>query len=423
MDQTTSLSELSPLPTSTDLDVERSREMAAAVSRALRRAARQARQPTPLIVGGGVPVRRGDRNFRLGIIAGFVAVVLVPAIVAGVYWGLIATRQYATEVKFTLRSNDSSVSNALGGFLGMPTSRQAQDTDIIVSYIQSPELLKDIAKTVNFQDVYGSPSIDYFSRLPPDAPIEKVEKYWDNHNDVKHETASGIVTVNVRAFTPQDSEKIASEIVRLSEHVVNDLADRPRRDALEQAKLELTRAEQRLQDATAAMRDARNAEGVLDASATATAINDVISTLRLKLAETESALAPFGPQAPDAPQVRVYNAKISKLKEEIENFSNQIAESHGSQSLANRLGTLSLAQTQIDVARLRYVSATATYEAARIEMETQKTYVLAFLQPILAQKSTYPHRILQWLIIVVPCLALWGLGSALAVMARDNMAK
>ena len=419
----TSLDELSPLQTSTALEDERSLEMAAAISRALRRAARQARQPTPLIVGGGVPVRRGDRTFRLAIVASFVVVVLVPALVAGVYWAWIATPQYATEAKFTLRSNDSSVSDALGGFLGLPTSRQAQDTNIIVSYMESPELLRDLAKTVDFHAVYGSPTIDYFSRLAPNPPIERLEKYWEKYIDVHHEASSGIVSVNVRAFTPQDSEKIASAIVRLSESVVNDLADRPRRDAAAQAKLELTRAQQGLQEATAAMRDARNAEGVLDASATATAINDVVSALRLKLAETEGALAPFGAQAQDAPQARVFNARISKLKQEIDNFNRQIAQSKGSQSLADRLGALSLVQTELDVARQRYAAAAATYQAARIELETQKTYVLAFLQPILAQKSTYPHRLLQWLLIVVPSLLLWGLGSALAVMARDNMAK
>lgn len=417
------MNELSPLQKSTALDVERSREMAAAISRALRRAARQARQPTPLIVGGGVPVRRGDRTFRLGLIASFVAVVLVPALVAGVYWGGIATPQYATEAKFSLRSDGSSGSDALGGMIGLPTSRQTQDTHIIVSYIQSPALLKDVARTINFQDVYGSPAIDYFFRLPPNLPIEKLEKYWEKYVDVQYETTSGIVTVNARAFTPQDSEKIVSEIVRLSENVINDLADRPRRDALAQAKLELTRSEQGLQDATAAMRDARNAEGVLDASASAQAIDNVVSALRLKLIETEGALAPLGEQAQDAPQVRIYNARISKLKQEIDSYTGQIAETNGSQSMANHLSALSLVQTELDVARQRYASAAATYQAARIEMETQRTYVLAFLQPILAQKSTYPHRLLQWLIVVVPSLLLWGLGAALAVMARDNMAK
>jgi capsular polysaccharide transport system permease protein len=414
------LTDLSPLTSSTALDVERSREMASAISRALRRAARQARQPTPLIVGGGVPVRRGERAFRLGLIASFVAVVLVPALAAGVYWQLIASAQYATEAKFSLRSNDSSGSGMLSGFAGLPTSRQAQDTQIIISYIQSPALLKDLINAVNLPAAYSYSSIDYLSRLPPNPPIERFEKYWKKYVDVQYDNSSGIVSVNVRAFTPEDSKKISAEIVRLSESVVNELADRPRRDALEQAKLEMTRAEEGLEEATRAMRNARNSEGVLDANVSAQAISNIISALRLKLMETEGALAL---QAQNAPQVRVFNTQIGKLKQEISNLNGQIAENGDSPSMANHLSALSLVQTKLDVARERYAIASATYQSARIDTETQQTYVIAFQQPILAQKSTYPRRWLEWLIIAGPDLALWGLGAALVVMARDNMAK
>lgn len=398
--------------------------MAAAISRALRRAARQARQPTPLIVGGGVPVRRGDRAFRLGIVASFIVVVFIPALVAGVYWGLIASPQYATEAKFTLRSNEPSGLGAIGSLIGLPTSQQAQDTQILISYMQSPALLKDLGATIDLRSIYSAPSIDYLSRLTTDPPIEELEKYWKKYMDVHEEVASsGIVTVNVRAFTPQDSEKIVKETVRLSEDVVNELADRPRRNALADAKLELTRAEEALQQATLAMRDARNFEGVLDADASAEAINKVVSALRLELAESEGALSVLGAEAQDAPQARVYNARISKLKEEIDTFNGQIAESGGSTSMADHLSALSLVQTQLNAARQRYTAASLDYQAARVDMETQRTYVVAFLQPVLAQKSTYPRRGLQWLFIAGPMLLLWGLGAALVMTARDNMAK
>ncbi len=414
------MTDLSPLKASTALDVERSREMAAAISRALRRAARESRQPAPLIVGGGVPVRRSDRAFRLGILASFAVLVFLPSLLAGVYWGLIASPQYAAEAKFSLRTSDSAGSDALGGLSGLPMSRQAQDSQIIVSYIQSPALLRGLIKTLNLTALYSDPAIDYFSRLEPGAPIEKFEKYWERHMDVQAEAMSGIVTVNVRTFTPKDSENVVNEIVRQSENVVNELGDRPRRDALAQAKLELTRSEQGLRDATLAMRDARNKEGVLDATASAQVINDIISELRLKLVETESAIVS---EVPDAPQARIHEEQIDKLKQEIDKFNGEIARDSSSLSMADHLSALSLVQTELDVARQRYAAASATYQAARLDMETQRTYVVAFLQPILAQKSTYPRRWLQWLLVAGPSLLLWSLGAGLAAMARDNMAK
>lgn len=417
------MTDLSPLNGTTELDMERSKEMAAAISRALRRAARQARQPTSLIIGGGVPARRGDRAFRIGVVASFIAFVFAPTLLAGVYWGWIASPQYDSEAKFILRSSDSSALDSFGGLMGLPTSRQTHDSEIVVSYIESPALLRDLSKTIDLVKAYSNPSIDYLSRLSPSPPIEKFDKYFQRHIDVGFESGAGILTVNVRAFTPQDSEKIANEVVRLSENMVNDLADRPRRDALAQAKLELTRAEEGLRDTTLAMRDARNSEGVLDANATAEAIGNVVTTLRLKLVEMQSALATLESQAQDAPQARVYKARIDNLKQAIDGFNGQIAENNNSQSLADRLSTLSVVQTELDVARQRYAGAAAVYQAARLDMETQRTYIVAFLQPILAQKATYPHRWTQWLIVAVPSLLLWSFAVGLFMVARNNMAK
>ena len=75
------------------------------------------------------------------------------------------------------------------------------------------------------------------------------------------------------------------------------MSTRSRRDALAQAQSELKRAEQRLQTASAAMRDARDKEGVLDAGAAAEALNKVVTTLRLELSHLEQDVASQGRQS------------------------------------------------------------------------------------------------------------------------------
>ena len=419
-----SLTDLAPIGQGGALSVNEAQAVSAAISRALRRAARQSRQPAPVIVGGGgVRARRGDRAFRLGIIASFIVVVLIPACLATVYWGLIASKQYASEAKFTLRSGESSALDALGGFAGLPSSRQAQDTQVLVNYIESPAVIEALEKTVDLKALYGGWNVDYFSRLAPDASKEKVEKYWRRRVDAKIDSNSGIVTLNVRAFTPQDSEMLASNIVNLSESLVNNMAERPRHSALEIAETEFRRAEESLRNATDAMRDARNAQGVLDANASAEAINKVVTVLQLQLSETESMLAALGPLAQDAPQSKVLQAKITKLKQQIAGYQAQIAGGRDGANMADKLNALSKYQTDLDIARQRYAQAAAAYQSARVDIETQRAYVVTFLKPILAQESTYPRRWLEWLIVVLPALLLWSLGAAIAFQARDNMAK
>ena len=420
------MSNLTTIETRPPLALAEAKAQSDAISRALRRAARQSRQPTPLIVGGGgVRARKGDRLFRLGLIISFITIVGLPTLGASIYWGLIASKQYESEAKFTLRSGESSPLDALGGFAGLPTSRQAQDTQILANYVHSPTLIEELNKSVDLRKIFDHSGVDYFSRLKTNATIEELDKYWRKRVDVKVETASSIVTLDVRAFTPEDSELLASKIVNLSEKLVNDITNRPRVDALKFAEAELKRSEANLQAATAAMRDARNAQGVIDAAAAAEAINKTLTILRVQLANAESDLAVQGPDATESPQSRVLKAKIAALKQQVSEYSAQIAGNGSPQTanMADRLSSLSNDQTKLDLARQQYVEATAAYQNARTNLETQQTYLVDFLKPILAQKSTYPKRWLEWFIIVGPGLLIWGLLVGIAYQARDNMAK
>ena len=420
------MSDLTTIESPRVLDLVDVKAKSDAIARALRRAARQSRQPAPLIVGGGgVRARRGDRIFRLGLIVSFVVMVALPALAATVYWGLIASKQYESEAKFTLRSGEASPLDALGGFAGLPVSRQAQDTQVLANYIRSPAMIEAIEKQVDLKAIYGRPAVDHFSRLKADATVEDVEKYWRKRVDVDVKAASSIVTLDVRAFTPQDAEFLTRTIVSLSEKLVNDITNRPRIDAVNFARAEMKRSESELLAATASMRDARNALGVLDAGAAAEAINKTITILRVQLADAESDLAVQGPDAAQSPQSRVLKAKITALKQQIADYSAQIAGNGPQQgaNMADRASRLSSDQIRLDVARQQYVQATAAYQSARTNLETQQTYLAAFLRPVVAQESTYPRRWLQWLIIVGPCLLVWSLVAAIAFQARDNMAK
>ncbi len=392
-----------------------------AVSRALRRAARQARAPQSILSGGSV-VRKSDRLLRIGLWASFVLIVLIPLVGASVYWSRIASDQYATETKFALRTGEGASLGNLGGLLGIALSQQAQDTQIVANYILSRSTVERLEQAGLFRPAYANAAADYFSRLKDDASIEEAEKFWRKHVDVSIETISGILTVNVRAFTSKDSLAIMQDVVSGAENLVNDLSSRARRDALEQAQAELKRSEARMQDATVALRDARNKLGVLDAGAAAEAISKLIGTLRVEYAKAEQDRNAQAGVSADAPQVRILNAKIASLKAQIDEYSKEIA-GGSNDSMAVRLGSLSKLQVDLDLARQLYAQASLAYESARVDASTRTTYFASFMPPTPAQSSVYPKRWLQWSLIVGPCLAAWLALVSLAVVIRDNMAK
>ncbi len=194
---------------------------------------------------------------------------------------------------------------------------------------------------------------------------------------------------------------------------------------MQQATLELQRAETQLKGATAGMREAQNSEGVLDATAEAEAVNKIIMALRLELIRAQQQVAGQGESvSADAPQVRVLKTRIQTLEDQIGKYSNQIADKgQTGESLADRKRTLDLKQTDISVAMQRYIMASTAFENARLELETQKAYIAPFIQPMLAAKATYPKRWWDWFLVSGPALVAWGLLGGVALLVRDHMAK
>lgn len=407
-------------------DPEQTREIANSISRGLRRASRQARSPSVIISGGaGFRARKGDRAFRLGLIASFVAFVLTPLLVASLYWGLIASDQYSTQMKFTVRAGEASPLDSLGGMLGISTS-QSQDTQIIADYIRSRAMIDALQKGVNLRKIYANPAADYLSRFDPTDPVEDLEKYWRKRVNVKVEALSGIVSVDVRAFTAEESRTLGMMILELSEKLVNDMSTRARKDALARAQKEMTLAESNLKSATAAMRETRNAEGVLDAGAAAEAINKIVASLKIQLARVEQDLASQGESNKESPQSKVLLSRAAALKSQINDYTAQIASfarTPGEESMADRMSVLSRSQIDLDLARQQYAMASATYENARVDLETQHAYLAISLRPTLAETATYPKRWWEWSIIVVPAILGWGILTAIAFLVRDHMAK
>jgi capsular polysaccharide transport system permease protein len=402
------------------------KNQAAAIARALRRAAREARLPASIVSGGtGFRRSRKDRLFTLGLVASFVAIVLLPAAVAGLYYGLIASDQYATETRFSLRSGEPGISDMLGGLTGGGGSQQAQDSAIIIDYARSRSMIESLEQQIDLRQIFSRDGLDYFSRFKKDKPIESLVRYWRKRVDAHYDKMSGIIALEVRAFTPEDSLLLTEKIVDQCEKLVNDLSQRSRRDALQQATLEFQRAEAQLKTATADMRETQNSQGMLDVTVEAQAVNKIISQLRMELARAEQQIAGQGDTvSADAPQVRLLNARVQTLQDQISKFSTQIADKkHGGESLADSKRALDLKQTDLGIAMQRYVMASVAFENARLDLETQRSYLAPFVKPMLATRATYPKRWWDWFLVSGPALLAWALIAGAGFLVRDHMAK
>ena len=108
-----------------------------------------------------------------------------------------------------------------------------QNAYIVTSYIQSRAIVDDLSKTLNLREIFRRPEADFWARLKRNAWIDELTDYWKSMVSTYIDAPSGIVTLQVRAFRPDDAVALAKAVLTLSETLVNRISDRARQDAME----------------------------------------------------------------------------------------------------------------------------------------------------------------------------------------------
>ncbi len=354
----------------------------------------------------------------------FVICFILPTLAGAIYYGLIASDRYVTEARFAIRpaigSAEKATPDSVGTNSGTTSQMVAQDTLITYSYILSRPMLEVLEKQMPIRDWFGREDVDYLSRFDVTKPVEKFLKYWKQRVEVEVESSSGIMTVTVEAFDPDQSLAITRGILKESERMVNELSMTARKDALAESERELKLADERLRNVSLALRDLRNREGVLDAQKSNEANLKVVSELRANRINLAIQLG-IG-QRDLGPESR----RIIDLKQQIRDIDENIAriEKASATQDPEQKRVLSEALTRFEALENERKNATKYYEMvlsaherARIIAARQIEFFSPIVQPVRAESSTQPRRILMISLIAAGAAVLF----ATALFARKVM--
>lgn len=395
----------------------------------------------PQDLAASLPRKRPAKRSS-GLWLSFLLMVALPTIAAGLYYGLVVSNQYVSEFRFAVRNQDfapagtSAASTALGA-----AARAGGYTDnfLVVDYLASRQAVEDLMKTVDLRAMYERADVDVLSRLGSEETMERVVDYWQSMIDASFDLATGLALVRVHAFTPEDAYKIASALVVQSETLINEISARSRRDAVKFAESDVTRAEDRLRGARAALRQFRDTEQTPDAARTAGSTLDLAMKLRGELAALQSQLSSLRSyMEPSAPTVKVLESRIAATTKQIAAIEREIGKGGRSTGQATTPAGAPLSGAapvlsdvlsnyeDVDLSRQfaekYYETTLSALELARSEAASQQTYVATYVQPALAQASTYPERFVSTLLVLLGAAALWFISVMVFFSIRDHVA-
>jgi capsule polysaccharide export protein KpsE/RkpR len=190
---------------------------------------------------------RQNRNYAT--LLSFILCVVLPVLVATAYYGWFASNQYVAEFKFTVKdrtSGNTMMQQGILAALGQSSSSIGTDNYLVADYLTSRQAVDDLQARIRVVDLYTKPEIDAWSRFDAAQPIEQFVRYWQKMATAHFDQITGIVTAQVRAFSPEDALLIGNTMVQLAEELVNQIARRTQEDTVRFAEREVEKAQDRV---------------------------------------------------------------------------------------------------------------------------------------------------------------------------------
>lgn len=386
----------------------------------------------PTVIVRPLPAAASLKHRHRGLLYSLAAVVLIPLFVTALYLGLIARDQYASTVGFTVRQEDGTTgaTSLLGGlsqFVG--TTGGSSDSDILYEFIQSQEIVSDISQRIDLIGLYSRnwPWDPAFA-LSPNATIEDLLSYWQRMVRISYDQSTGLIEVRVLAFSPEDAQKIASEVVRESQKMINDLNTTAREDTMRYALEDLDTSLTRLKGAREAMTQFRTRTQMVDPASDLAGRMGVLNNLQQQLAQSlidRDMLRDQKGGPGDDPRLEQASRRIDVIRQQIVKERQSFTSATGEPSaLPENYPSLISEYERLNVdqqfAEETYRAALAAVDVARANAARQSRYLAAYIRPTLPETSEFPR---SWVILGLMALFLtlaWAIAAMIFYSIRDR---
>jgi len=345
--------------------------------------------------------------------------VVLPSLLATIYFGLIASDVYVSEARFVIKSPDrkQTSSSSLANLIQTTGLSAGQEqTNQIIDYLRSRDALLELSKRVDVRASFNSPNADRLSRFPAplaDDTFENLYKFYGKMVDAKldHDTNNAVLTV--KSFNPGDAQRLNENLLELSEGLVNQLNARANARGISEAQKNLAEAEERVRRARVALGRYRNASELLDPESEGRGVLEVTNGLVMQRAALQAQLETISRAAPGNPVIPALRQQIAAVSAQIAGQTSRAV--GGPSGLASKITGYDAVAVEHEFATQMLNAASARLAQARTDAEKQQFYLERIVEPNAPDQPLLPARLKQILTVIGASLCLYLVGWMLIV--------
>lgn len=350
----------------------------------------------------------------------FIAIVCLPLVTCAVYlWGFAADR-YESGFSFSVRSASQTTpqNSAMASMMG--AGGASSDAGVLADFITSREMPERL--THSGLDLAGMMSMHagkdpLFSLRDPDDP-EALARYWADNVSAVRDPQTGIVRVEVQAFTADDAKTVATSVMEQTRQLVDELSSQSKDDTMRSSEAEVSRAEKERDAARTALTDFRVSNAIVDPETSLTGRVSTIDQLRSELDKEMLARADIAANArSNDPRLAQADVRIKNLNTLIGQRTAEFGDDTGYARVASRYEDL-MARAEFSEITLR--NAMTVRDGARKEADMRAAYLVPHVLPHRPYSPGAPHRVMIMCIAAAFLLGAWLLSRLVISAIREH---
>jgi capsular polysaccharide transport system permease protein len=354
----------------------------------------------------------------------FAGLVVIPTLAIALYYFLFAADRYVSEASFIVRSAVYQSPVAIPQIGGLaPAHGDGGLADAVNTYVLSRDMVGQLERQDGLRDDLSRGRWDFVYRFPVfwrRDDKEQLFRHYLQMVDAEVDKTNGINTISVRAFAPEDSQRLAEAMLQHAEELINRMNERMIRDGEAYAQSVVDRARDHVVAIAQQLAAFRNSIGSVDPSRESATALDQIAQMATEVAETEATLQQQMALSPSSPALPALRERIRTIKEQIEKEKLKIV--GADRSLATKLADFEKLTLDRELGAREMDSALANLTTARQDAQRQHLYLQRISEPNVADEARYPRRLLGIAIAFVAFFALFVVTNAVYTSIREHRA-
>lgn len=358
---------------------------------------------------------------RLRQYPGPVRFILIPLLLAAIYYFVFAADRYVSESKIAIKQTGAMdvTGFQLGGTL-LGGGEARQDAFFLREHILSADMLAYLDGKFDLRRVYAAPKLDVIHRLWAGATRDDFLEYYRSRVDVVYDETASIVAIRTQGFDPKFAQQLNEAIVQQSERFINDISHKIAGDQMRFMEQELRVSLDRLRASKDKLLAFQNKHRVFDPAEEAKAMAGYINTMESELAAHEAELGNLKTfLSAESFQVKSLQNKINALRAQMDRERARI--SGGGKVQLNQLSSQfqelqSLSTFAGDV----YKSTLVALETSRVDASKKLKNLVIIASPTLPEEAEQPRRTYILLTLAVVLSAVYGIAMLIIATIKDH---